>query len=392
MSDRVRAATTLATRWADAPTIAKTDTRAERWLLAGDPQTTPERFFAVLDAHGALGDDGLLRAGVGLVSMGDHFDFHMGDPRAEPSGRTILAWLCAQERTVVLAGNHDVARVAELAFESDASWASAKRRADRLGEVWRNADEEGIARLSKEFREAFPNVPSPSVVVKDFASFSEAQRRLVERALLGGKMRLAALVMREGCTYLATHAGVTTREVALLGVAGDARAVAIAEALDALLLRAIDGVRSSWEAGVRARLALEPVHVAGRAGVEGGGLLYHRPTNPDREGADEAWELSPEAPRRFDPRTLPRGLAQIVGHSGHARCVRDLAPWVVPASVEGNVALRTLRTDGANVVYEPFVSAPRAGEGTCLMIDPGFADAPLETIALLPADSVAFAK
>lgn len=391
MNDRVGAASALARARATSPIVAPTDTRATRWLVAGDPQTTPERFFAVLDAHDALADDGSLQRDVGLVSMGDHFDFHMGAAEAEASGRAILAWLYAEERTIVLAGNHDVARVAELAFETDATYAAAKALARELGQAYEAASEPDVTRLSRAFAERFPSIPSAGIVVKDFASFSEAQRTLVEAGMLAGKMRLSALAIREGCTFLLTHAGVTTRERALLALADDAGAEAFSRALDAFFAHALVEVAPSWRRGQRARLAIEPLHVAGKAAREGGGLLYHRPAKLDRVGADPAWEAFPEAPRRFDPRTLPRGVAQIVGHSGHARCVRDLGEWVVPAATAGNVALRTLRA-GDTVVYEPFVSPPRAGEATCLMVDPGFADAPLDTIALLPVEGVAFAK
>ena len=104
-----------------------------RWLVAGDPQTTPERFFTILDRYRALGPDGLLAAGVGLVSIGDHFDFLMGVPEAEPAGREILAWLAHQHSSVVvLLGNHDVARVAELARTSDAAFAPRPPRSTAI--------------------------------------------------------------------------------------------------------------------------------------------------------------------------------------------------------------------------------------------------------------------
>ena len=41
-------------------------------------------------------------------------------------------------------------------------------------------------------------------------------------------------------------------------------------------------LRADWERGAATPLSLEPLHLAGIAGEEGGGLLYHRPTNPSK--------------------------------------------------------------------------------------------------------------
>ena len=67
-------------------------------------------------------------------------------------------------------------------------------------------------------------------------------------------------------------------------------------------------MRDDWGRGAPTPLSLEPMHAAGIPGEEGGGLLYHRPSNPERRGADRSWELAVARPRRFDPRTLPPGL------------------------------------------------------------------------------------
>ena len=199
-----------------------------RWLVAGDPQTTPERFFTILDRYGALGPDGLLAEGVGLVSIGDHFDFLMGVPEAEPAGREILSWLAHQRSSVVvLLGNHDVARVAELARTSDAAFAEAKVAARALEAAHRRAprDKAEVDGLLERFFHRFPDLPSPGMALKDLASFSEAQRALVQHLLADGPFRLAALATLHGRTALLTHAGVTRREVDLLGCADDPRAI-----------------------------------------------------------------------------------------------------------------------------------------------------------------------
>lgn len=362
--------------------------RPSRWLVTGDPQTTTARFFEVLDRHGALGPDGLLREGVGLVSMGDHFDFLMGHPESEAAGREILAWLAAQEHAaLVLLGNHDVARVAELAFETDASFAEARALAQRIWDAHEAGRLTEASSLVKVFHEAFPRIPGPGMVLRDFASFSVAQRELVERVLLSGRMQIAATATRGRDAMLLTHAGVTHREVLLLAsetVAPSALAMRLTEHLTA----ALAAVRDSWQRDERRSLSLEPVHVAGFAGTEGGGLLYHRPARSDREGADLEWESCVTSPRRFDPRNLPRGLVQVVGHSGHGRCIKSLGDWVTEAAKAPHVPLRTLHVGDWGVAYEPGVLVPVPGEATVWMVDAGFADAPLETITLLEVDDV----
>lgn len=371
------------------PTLPRREGRSPtRWLVAGDPQTTSARFFSVLDRYGALGPDGLLADGVGLVSIGDHFDFLMGSPEAEPAGREILSWLAHQPSSVVvLLGNHDVARVAELARTSDAAFAEAKIAARAL-EGARRSDppDAGSDALREHFFERFPDIPSPGMALKDLASFSEAQRALVQRLLADGTFRLAALATLHGRTALLTHAGVTRREVDILGCADDPRA--IKDALDSWLARALARVSSSWQRGEAAALDLAPLHVTGFARREGGGMLYHRPARADREGVDAEWEQASDAPRRFDPRSLPRGLVQIIGHSGHARCARDLPGWVAEGAERDGVPLRTLAVARDVPRYEAGIQVPVEGEATVYMIDPGFAHEPLEALAVLEVDGV----
>lgn len=355
--------------------------------MVGDPQTTPNRFFSVLDRFGLLGPDGLLTPGFGLVSMGDHFDFSMGAPEAEQAGREIFAWLVAQgTSTHVLAGNHDIARVAELAFESDQTYARAKRDAAILRDRHLEGRKDEVHALVEGFFADHPHLPSPGIVLKDFASFSEAQRDRVERALVARRLRLGMVVELHGSKVLLTHAGVTPRELRLLDVPADP--FAIARALEAALSAAVARVEHAWSEGTRARLELEPLHVAGRSRREGGGLLYHRPARRDREGADPEWEFAPESPRRFDPRDLPRGLVQMIGHSGHARTVRALPGFVAFGSERDGIPLRTLSALDDRVRYEEGIGPPVPGAATVYMVDPGFAHEPLETIAPLEVDRI----
>ena len=358
-----------------------------RWFVVGDPQTTPSRFFSVLDRFGLLGPDGLLTPGFGLVSMGDHFDFSMGAPEAEPAGRRLFAWLVGQgPSTHVLAGNHDIARVAELAFESDETYARARRDAGAIRDRHLEGRKGEVHALVETFFLEHPNLPSPGVVLKDFASFSEAQRDHVEKALVARRFRLGMVVELHGSKVLLTHAGVTPRELRLLDV--PAEPFAIARALDATLSAAVSRVEPAWRAGTRARLELEPLHVAGRSRREGGGLLYHRPARRDREGADPEWEFAPDSPRRFDPRDLPRGLVQMIGHSGHARTVGALPGFVAEGAERGGIPLRTLSSLDDRVRYEEGIVPPVPGSATVYMVDPGFAHEPLETIALLEVDRI----
>jgi len=329
-----------------------------KWFAIGDPQTSAERFLSVIER--LRGADGMLRSDVGLVSMGDHFDFH--GERAEPDGREILSWLArhSPEQVIILAGNHDLARVMELAFETDASYAEARALAKSGSE--------------EEFHARFPRIPTPGIVLRDYSSFSEAQRALVQELLLAGRFRLAMTAKIEGFPALLTHAAVTTRETAMLGV-DDAHT--IVAALEERFALAIDAVRDAWTRGEHAALDLSPLHVAGTAGREGGGLLYHRPSRRDRPGADVEWEHDPESPRRFEPSELPAQILQVAGHTTHEKCKKELTGWI--EATDDWLAIRTL------VGGDPprYVGGVVAGPGNLVLIDPHFAKAPLESIELL---------
>jgi hypothetical protein len=99
-------------------------------------------------------------------------------------------------------------------------------------------------------------------------------------------------------------------------------------------------------------------------------LLVHRPAAREREGADAAWEFDPARPRRFEPSELPRGLIQIAGHTGHAKCLRELAPaWISPAAkARAYGGIRTLRRDERGVRYELGVLSP-GGVADLILVD-----------------------
>lgn len=393
-----RNARQAADAWTDGKPMARAAERSPaRWFAVGDPQATPERFFAVLGRAGLLGDDGWLLPDVGLISMGDHFDFKDDHLTTEPDRRAVLAWLAAHppEQVRILIGNHDVARVAELAFESDSSFAAARHLA---GAIVSARKAKGDAEpLEERFHQTFPRIPTPEIAERDYSSFSEAQRRMVQELLMSRRMRLATTARLGGATALLTHAAVTTRELELLRIEGEPDATRIAEALNRHLDGAVEEVTEAWRAGHPAALDLGVVHVAGTSGVEGGGLLHHRPADPHRPGADTRWELGlpaegadgpdPRAPRRYPPSKLPHGLLQIAGHSGHKKCREELRRWADPADDAAiHAPIRTLRAGPGEPSYVLGV-APSLPHASLVLIDPGLSTAPMETIELLTLEA-----
>jgi hypothetical protein len=347
----------------------------------GDPQAPFAKMMEVLAHHGALDGD-RLADDVVLVSIGDHFDYDFHDwHTAGQEGLRYLRWLVSHDDAQIrlLLGNHDISRVMELSAVSDERFAEARALAQALTGPMARA----------EFARAFPELPTPGLAGRDYAAFSVEQRALVQELLLAGRFRLALVgTLLDGREVLMTHAGVTRRELGMLGVA--ATAGAIAEALQARLASAIDEVRADWRAGRTAALSLEPVHVAGIPGEEGGGLLYHRPTNPDRRDADRSWELAPARPRRFDPRTLPVGLVQIAGHTGHSKCLHELGDWSTDAARgRKHGGIRTLRCVGQHVTYDLGVAASAADAADLILIDGELRRVEASEYALLPLAHVA---
>jgi hypothetical protein len=344
-----------------------------RTFVMGDPQAPFAKVLDVLDRHGALVGKHLADD-VTLVSIGDHFDYDHKDPvTAGREGLTLLRWLADhdRDRVHILFGNHDAARVMELATIGDDEFAAARALAVEI---------DAGARLPAEFRTAFPTLPPHGVIGRDYASFSVAQRTLVMEMLLAGRFRIALVGHLDGREVLVTHAGVTTREVEMLGVA--AEPTAIVDALERHFAAAIDRVRPDWQRGATMPMSLEPLHFAGGEGEEGGGLLYHRPSNPTSGST-----FHPTRPRRFDPRTLPRGLAQIAGHSGHAKCIAELGTWVTDAArARPHGGIRTLRVLGEDqIVYDLGVAPPdvAAGAASLVLIDGELRRVPAEEVALL---------
>jgi hypothetical protein len=348
-----------------------------RTLFMGDPQGPFDKLVEVLAHHGALDGD-RLAGDVVLVSIGDHFDYDFRDwHSAGQHGLRFLRWLAGHGAAQVklLLGNHDASRVMELVAISDERFAAARTFAQAL---------DGDPACDARFLAAFPELPTSGLAGRDFASFSVEQRALTMELLLAGRFDLALVgELPDGREVLLTHAGITTRELGMLDA--PAEPAAIAARLQARLALAIDEVRADWMRGIPTPMSLEPLHVAGIPGEEGGGLLYHRPTNPERRGVDRAWGLAATRPRRFDPRTLPPGLTQIAGHTGHNKCLTELGGWATEAARgRKHGGIRTLRLAGDTVTYDLGVAEPTAGVADLILIDGELRRVPAAEVALLP--------
>lgn len=350
------------------------------------------KVLEVLDRHRALAGD-RIAPDVVLISIGDHFDYDLHNPAvAAQEGLKLLRWLASHDRAqvILLFGNHDASRVMELATLADEEFEAARNLARSIDETERTAGADAAQQRTRdEYVPAFPELPPPGVLGRDYASFTTEQRDLVQDLLLAGRFRLACTgELPDGREALLTHAGVTTRELGLLG-SDPADPKAIAAALEAQLVAAVEAVRHDWQRGTSTPLSLEPLHVTGGRGKEGGGLLYHRPSNPDHDNADKAWSLAATRPRRFDPRTLPAGVTQIAGHSGHAKCVHELGPWVAEsAKARKHGGIRTLRVRGEHVRYDMGIAPPEEDVADLILIDGELRRVPATEVALLPLECV----
>jgi hypothetical protein len=363
--ERIAAALERAHECARAPRVevASAGRGGARRVAIGDPQAPIERFFAVLATRGLLGTDGWLAPEVELVSLGDHFDWGGARDRrrAARSGLQLLSWLAAHPRDQVtlIAGNHDLGRVGELIAFDDESFDRAHHGA--VAAYGAGSPDPG---REAEFLARYPALPRAEVAARDFAAFTTAQRDLVMELLHARRLRMAAAA---DARTLLCHAGVTVDDLGVLGVAERdmGRAEVVAGALNHALDQAVERWRGSQEPGP---LEIPHLHRPGdRDFGEGGGVLYHRPSHP-------AFERHPELfrgvnRRRFDPRRLPRGLIQVIGHIGDSKCRQLLGPWASHEPTPPG-ALRHLISDETSVYYGPGLPR-RWGRATALMV---FAD------------------
>jgi hypothetical protein len=302
-----------------------------RRVAIGDPQAPLATFFAVLDRHALRGADGRLRSDVMLISMGDHFDW--GKPneaaRAADDGLRLLEWLASHddEQVVLIAGNHDLGRVGELSAFDDESFARARAEATV---VYRDGktDREG----ERAFLERWPALPTAELAARDFSSYRASQRDLVTELLRSGRFRLAWAPDDE---RLFLHAGITAPQLRAAGIDPTSGAKAIAAALDRALKEAV----AAWP-GPPALLDIPNIHRPGDAAYgEGDGVLYHRAARDVK-------------PRRYDPRELPLGLLQAIGHVRDKKS-RELlgGEWTDGLAAEDG-PLRHLVTNGNDVHYQ----------------------------------------
>lgn len=350
-----------------------------RRVAMGDPQAPFAKVLEILDLHDLLGADGRLAPDVLLVSMGDHFDYGAkgGRDEAAESGERLVAWLAshAPDQVVMLAGNHDLARVGELARYDDRTWTRALAEAADIPDPKAPDPAAAAAWLGRH-----PDFPSVENGVLHLAPFRERQRGFVVELLRSGRLVLAHAPSRD---LLLTHAGVGTDELDHLGVPGAARkdAAKVADRLNAAL-----------EAALAVLAPGRPFEVPGlyapgsRAGGKGRGVAYHTPVNPDPGPAP----TGPLPRTHFDPRRLPGGLVQVVGHVKDERCRKQLGAWCDPVPPRPGL-LRHLVATGTRVEYRHGTPAPapRAGQespATMIFTDGGMNACPAEAYELLDLD------
>ncbi len=363
--------------------------RRARRVAIGDPQAPLATFLEILDRNDLLSDDGRLHPDVFLVSMGDHFDWGPAGDRAAgaESAYRLVSWLAAhaEDQVLLLTGNHDLARVGELAEFDDARFAEAHAEALALRAIPLRAP--GRAERRRAFRERHPALPSVGVAARDWSQFEARQRTLVGALIEAGRFRAAWAAAPD---LLLVHGAITPPDLGLLGLPAEAHA-------DAMVIAEV--VQELFEDAVAARsrtgapLDLAPLYRLGAADRgESRGIFVQRPADPDR-GDPELFAGPPR--RRVDPRTRAPGLAQVTGHNRDQKC-RELMPrWSAPAGEgEAEGPLRHLWTDGEAVRYARGLPADEAREaqagGRAALLyfaDGGMNHAPPGAYELLDLDS-----
>lgn len=333
-----------------------------RRLAMGDPQAPLQTALRILALQGALGDDGWLDTNVHLVSMGDHFDW--GPPNARSSvaqdGLGFLAWLAAHppDQVTLVLGNHDLGRVGEMVRFDAGRFRTAQQEADAIYDEDRADPAE-----ERRFAERYPDLPGVEVAARDFSSFHPDQRTLVASLLRAHRFSVA---VAPSPRLLLCHAGVTSDDLEAVGLSSSMRSDAFVVA--GTLNAALDAAETAWDG--ESPFVVPHLHHPGNArDGEGRGIFYQRPGDPSREPAD-LYEGPPR--RRFDPRRLPVGLTQAIGHIRDGKCRRLLAGWANPEpTVDG--PLRHLRTDGRTVRYARGLPTQDPATATVLFLDGGMA-------------------
>jgi hypothetical protein len=340
----------------------------DRILVAvGDPQTHTEKFKRLLRHHALLGDDGMLAPEVHLVVLGDYFDFgdHESRKASAAEGLETLRWLSthSHEQVTLIAGNHDLARIGEFATMTDERFTHAvERAAETYGH--------GHAPVSERtFLDEFPEFPSAEAAARDFSSFIVEQRQLVLRLLEEKRLRLAATLG----DLVFCHAGVTIDDLAALG--GNSETP---EDIVGALNRALDEAFASWDC--QTPFEIPHLHTPGSAVVgEGGGILFHRAAKP----SEQADGYTGVHRRRYDPRRLPRGIVQVLGHVRDRKSRSLLGSWVTGPAPAKEGRIRGLVTDGVSARYS--LGFPRTGAdlGSLVFVDGGMHHSEVEDYELL---------
>jgi hypothetical protein len=91
--------------------------------------------------------------------------------------------------------------------------------------------------------------------------------------------------------------------------------------------------------------------------------------------------------RRYDPRRLPRGLTQAIGHISDQKCRTLLGDWADTSEARAGV-LRQLQTDGKDVRYAHGTSARTSSDvATMLFTDGRMLQCEVEEYELLDLDT-----
>ncbi|MFN8547218.1 MAG: metallophosphoesterase [Candidatus Eisenbacteria bacterium] len=381
----VRAAREWIASTDDGPTVEALSGPPHRIIALGDPQTRLDTFLAVLDRAELLSDEGRLIPDVALISLGDHFDWGRRTERLEATEEAILllAWLASHpaNQVTILLGNHDLARVCELAPFDLERFRDAQREADL-------AYDSGDPRRTAEFKRRYPEIPDSEVLARDLATFSLEQRVLVAHLLRRGRFRIAQAAAPN---VLCLHGAVAHDDLALLGLPHESMSSAelVAERLNAELDDAVNRWAATFSEESLAsgipQLDLGALHRPADGESEGRGIFYQRPTHP-LAARPELFVGPPR--RRFDPRTLPLGLTQVVGHIRDKKARELLGAWTDHRRPSDGL-IRHLVTDGRAVRYAfglpPTASGhPRA---TLIFADAGMNFVPPERYPLLDLTS-----
>jgi hypothetical protein len=309
--------------------------------------------------------------------MGDHFDWGAPDQRAfaAASGHALLAWLASHpaEQVTILVGNHDLARIGELAPFDDATFAEARLEALALRRI--PLHQPGRAQRRHAFLRAFPSLPSVGMAVRDLSTFEARQRVLVEALLRAGRLRAAHAAADD---FLLIHAGVTPEDLARIDYGGGlADAPAIAAAIGRTFAESIEG----WDG--EEPWSFAPLYRTGSyAAGESRGIFVQRPADP-AVGELPLFEGPPR--RRFDPRGLTPGLTQATGHIRDQKCL-DLMPVWSDDGPPVDGPLRHLWTDGRRVRYRRGTRVDEAG-AVLLFTDGGMNHASPADYELLDLDT-----